>query len=147
MVFISTYEFSAFVLRFFPPSRWRGGVGMSEWLVRGLVAVWGQPTTKSQDFAERGAPGRQWLPASAELETSASCIDNILVTAQGSLCQELRSRRNLSLQGQGRETVLRWNLTKKVLKQILKMNRNKLPGPDVIHPWIWNCWTANCGLQ
>lgn len=27
------------------------------------------------------------------------------------------------------------------------MNRNKLPGPDVIHPWIWNWWTANCGLQ
>ena len=32
--------------------------------------------------------------------------------------QELHSRRNLLLWGGGRETVLRWNLTKKVLKQI-----------------------------
>lgn len=43
-------------------------------------------THQSQDFAKQVAQGRQQLLASAELETSTSCIDNILVTAQGSLC-------------------------------------------------------------
>lgn len=43
-------------------------------------------STHHKRFAKQEAPGRQKLPASGELETSASCIDNILVTAQGSLC-------------------------------------------------------------
>lgn len=57
----------------------------SEGVVAGLAAGQDQPTTKS-GFAQQVAPGRQQVPASAELKTSASSIDNILVTAQGSLC-------------------------------------------------------------
>lgn len=41
-----------------------------------------QTARKSQDFAKQVAPWKQQLLPSAELETSSSSIDNILVTAQ-----------------------------------------------------------------